>query len=281
LPPRGASALALSGVDRHAVRCNSRQVWDKTLGHDVKATVGQLLGELASAGIEIPAEKLKLLKKRLKSRVMWSQIRSLLLAGRYNNLGVVPLPSLKTVDGKPVVLFRSGFTPRPGAAGSCFESLVQNGGVRHVANLYAGPMVTDDLEAGERQAITASGGTYFLARDAKAELAEWREDMRAKGDGGEGKRHAMKAVAKIVNEHLLKPGGMAPKGNLHVHCGGGMHRTGMVVGVIDRCLNGTAASMLEADYKRHVGWRSEAHAGGFETANMAFILGFDCSLLAK
>ena len=58
-----------------------------------------------------------------------------------------------------------------------------------------------------------------------------------------------------------------------------MHRTGMVVGVIDKCVNGTSLQTLEDDYKRHVAWRSSADTGGYEAENVAFIKEFDCSLL--
>ncbi len=102
---------------------------------------------------------------------------------------------------------------------------------------------------------------------------------RPKGLPAKARKAAQQAVAKIINNNLLRPGGKAPKGNLHVHCGGGMHRTGMVVGVIDRCLNGTPMDRIEADYKRHVGWRSPQTPGGFEKANVAFIRDFDCKLL--
>ena len=277
LPARGQGALTASGIDRANVRCNSHQVWNKDLMRDVKAGVAEIVSELDAMEVPLQDEQRKQLRKRLRSVVMWRQIRTLLLAGHFNNLGVVPLRGVKTADGKPVVLFRSGFTPRPGEPGSCFESLVKVAGVRHVANLYAGPMATTDLEKGEKTAIQQAGGSYFLARDAAEGQAEWREHLRE----GEHDEAAKKAVASIINNHLLRPGGKAPSGNLHVHCGGGMHRTGMVVGVIDRCVNGTDKETLEADYKRHVGWRSDANPGGFEKDNLAFILGFDCGLIRK
>lgn len=281
LSVRSATALQSNGIARAGLRCNGNQVWNKELSHDVRAAVNEIVALLDGENVVIPEEKRAIVRKKLKSKVMWRQIRTLLISGQFNNLGVVPLPSLKTADGRPVVLFRSGFTPSPGQPGSCFESLVGAGGVRHVANLYAGPMVTSDLDAGEKTAISKVSGTYFAARDAAHGKAEWRESMRGHADPEKGKREAMLAVAAIINASLLRPGGNKPTGNLHVHCGGGMHRTGMVVGVIDRCLNSTPLAQLESDYKRHVGWRSDADRGGFEAENVAFIRDFDCSLLKR
>gem|GEM_PF-1475318 len=281
LAPRSDAALASTAIARDAIRCNGRQVWNRNLRADVRAAVAEIVQTLQDEGVVLPADRAKAIRKKLRKRVMWRQIRNLLLAGQYNNLGVIALPSVKTADGRPVLLFRSGFTPQPGDGNSCFASLVRAAGVRHVANLYAGPMRTSDLEKGEQAVVAKAGGTYYLARDASDKAAEWREHLRASDGKANAQKEAMKAVAAIINDSLLRPGGKAPTGNLHVHCGGGMHRTGMVVGIIDRCLNGTDEASWTADYKRHVGWRSTAEPGGFEDDNVAFIRAFDCSLLKR
>jgi protein tyrosine/serine phosphatase len=66
-----------------------------------------------------------------------------------------------------------------------------------------------------------------------------------------------------------------------VHCGGGMHRTGMVVGVIQRCINGVGPELIERQYKLHTAYRSADETGGFEKENVEFVQRFDCSLLSK
>lgn len=276
-----ASALKQAGVPRAAIRCNGRQVWNSSLRADADATVDEIMAELSAFEVEVGPDKQKPLRKRLRSRVMWRLVRNLLIAGHHNNLGVVALPGVKTADGRPVLLFRSGFTPDPDAADSCFQSLVRAGRVRHVANLYGGPMHTTDLEQAERAALQKAGGTYFLARGASGAAADWREHLREGADAKAAQLAAHKAVAAIINDNLLRPAGKAPTGNLHVHCGGGMHRTGMVVGIIDRCLNNADPAKIAADYKRHVGWRSDARPGGFEASNLDFISTFDCALLRK
>lgn len=256
--------------------CNDRQVWDAHLVAEVKAGVAETLGVLDAAGVKLDAKQLKAVKGKLFSKLLWRIVRSHIIGGDHNNAAALPLTGVKTGDGKSVTLYRSGFTPKPEAEGSCVRALVA-GGVRHVLNLYAGPMQTDDLEAAERTVVEAAGGTYFAARTAGHELSEWRELLRKKGEV----KHAQAAVARIINEYVLRPGGKPPRGDIHVHCGGGMHRTGMVVGVIDRCLNGAAEAKIVADYRKHVAWRSDQVKGGYEEDNVAFIKAFDCALLKR
>ena len=203
-------------------------------------------------------------------------VRATIVDGNQNNLGVVAIRGVKTADGQPLLLFRAGFTPRPGQADSCLQSLVA-AGVRHGVNLYEGPMPTADLARAEQQTFSQAGGTYFNVQD-DAELASWRDELR---DDPAATQKAMRAVARVIREAILQPGGRDPQGHVVVHCGGGMHRTGMVVGVLERCWNGAPQAVWEAAYRRHVAWQSDAQPGGFEAANLSFIGQFDCSLLVK
>jgi hypothetical protein len=208
-----------------------------------------------------------------------------LLAGDTNNLGLLPLKGATWTDGdgtvRPVVVFRSGITPRPGAPGSCFASLLDAGRVRHVVNLFDGEIPVADLTAAESAAATRAGATYRTASDDPAAYGPWRELIRSHYDEPDARRRAMEGVARLIREQILAPGGAPPKGNLHIHCGGGMHRSGMIAGVIERCVNGTPLDVVEAHYRLHVGWRDPEHPGGLEENNLRFIHDFDCALLAR
>lgn len=274
LLPVEAEAMRRAGLDPETLHCNGIQTWNPHLRADAKAAASEMLSDLGKLGATVPADQADAARKALAEVVMWRMVRATLVDGNQNNLGAVQVPSVRTRNGAPLLLFRTGFTPRPDAPGSCYASLVQTGGVRHVVNLYGGPMPTADLEAGEQATVQAAGGTYFTARNAAGPQKNWREDMRE----GQDPQVVMQAVAAIVQE-VLHPGGQPPAGNVLVHCGGGMHRTGMVVGIIERCVNHADPAVVETGYKRHVGWRSERDPGGFEPANLAFIQAFDCSLL--
>jgi hypothetical protein len=278
LPARDEATIRNAGLDPALLRCNTLQTWSKTLRAEAKGTAREILDVVKAQNVTLPADADTAAHKAVTEIVAWRMVRTTLLDGNQNNLGAVPLAGLTGVDGKPLVLFRSSYTPAPKSAHSCYRSLVDGMGVRHVVNLYTGPMPVSDLDAMEREVVAALGGSYFVARDSGDARANWREGLREGADPAKADEAAFAAVAALIRE-VLRPGGAAPKGHVLVHCGGGMHRTGMVVGVIERCLNGTEQATWEAAYRRHVAFRSEAEPGGFEAANVAFIARFPCDIV--
>lgn len=273
-PQNSASATAVP----HPA-CHDRRIWGSYLRDDSAATIDEILQAIGAAGVALSADQNDKVRAGLKPVVKWRLIRFLLVEGQNHNFGTVTLDSVTRADGKPLRLYRSGFTTRPELPDSCFRSLLGTGEVRHVVNLYAGVMPTQDLEAAERSAAEAAGASYFTARDADPALSSWRYELEEHSDDPKVVREAMEVVAKLLNEQVLRPGGGTPQGNIHLHCGGGMHRTGMLVGILDKCLNQRPMADIEADYKHHVDWRSDDRPGGYETNNVAFIAAFDCSLL--
>lgn len=243
---------------------------------DAKAAAAEIVGAMSSVGVALDTTQAEALRKAATDVVFWRLVLAGLIDGNHNNLGVVALHGMHTADGRPVVLYRTAFTPSPDAANSCAQSLVHAGGVRHAVNLYAGPMPTQALEAAERRALQSVQGSYRSAREPDAGM-QWREDLRA-AEGPETQRKAMLAVAQTLRE-LLRPQGAPPKGHLWVHCGGGMHRTGMVVGILERCVNGASMDEVAQSFRQHVAWHSPQDPGGFEPANLDFIASFECSLL--
>lgn len=278
LLPREAAALRAAGIDRARLACTSQQMWNPALRKEAKASATQLLGHVRDAGVALTAAQHDALHKQFTDVVAWRMVLSTLIDGQLHNLGAVRLGGLRGPDGKPLLLFRSGFTAAPERDDSCVASLVRDGGVRHVVNLYAGAMPTEQLAAAECARVRAAGGTCWDARVAGGTKANWREDLRD-GETDTARREAMQAVAALIREELLTPQGKPPSGNALLHCGGGMHRTGMVVGIIERCLNGASMAEVEDGYKRHVAFRSAADPGGYELENLHFIEKFDCSLL--
>lgn len=273
-----AATLAQAVGDLTPIHCNGKQFWNATLRLESKQSAEEMLKELQRLGIEIPPEKSETARKALTEILFWRQVRTTLIDGNYNNLGAIAIVGAKTADGKPLYLLRMGFTPQPQLPNSCFQTLVRAANIRHVVNLYQGPIPTEDLEHAELATLAAIGGTYSNARDPTQNSANWREDLRQEDDAA-AKNQAMQVVAHIVNDLLLRPQGQTPTGNLLVHCGGGMHRTGMVVGVIERCINRADPAIVAAHYKRHVAYRDQQDPGGFEQRNLDFIEHFDCSLI--
>ena len=58
-----------------------------------------------------------------------------------------------------------------------------------------------------------------------------------------------------------------------------MHRTGIIVGVVEKCVNHEPMEQVEENYQAHVGWRDAEHPGGYEEGNVRFLREFDCALL--
>ncbi|MCO4763207.1 MAG: hypothetical protein KC502_16940 [Myxococcales bacterium] len=269
--------------------CNDRQIWSTLAWPMSKVAAAALIKHAEAHGLTLPATaqaRAKLLKS-MRGPVFWWMIRSLTVAGGRHNAAALPLRGRTTASGQPLWLIRSGYTAAPTQQGSCYQELVSKAGVRHTLNLYDGEMYTADLDAGERTIVTAAGGTYTHPTGMKwrAETrSTWKVRKRSATDAQayvQARSRAFVVVTKLILGQLLAPGGKKPMGHLHVHCGGGMHRTGMVVGVLDRCINGTPMSQVERDYKRHVGWRSAAVPGGFEAQNLDFIRTFPCGPLLK
>lgn len=276
--------LMAAGVDPAALRCNRDNRWGSTIRPDSKAGAADLLAAVAPHLQAINDSDRAALAKKLEGLLMWRMVRAVLIEGDTNNFGAVALRGRTFVDEKgaerPVLLFRTGFTPRPAEPDSCFQSLLRAGGVKHVVNLFDGDIPAADLVLAESQAAAACGATYHTATDeGSGGYGPWRDTLRKHYDDPARRAEAMQSVARLIKEQILLPGGAPPRGNVHVHCGGGMHRTGMIVGVVERCVNGEAPEVVEAHYRYHVGWKDAAHPGGAEEGNLRFIQDFDCALL--
>ena len=66
-----------------------------------------------------------------------------------------------------------------------------------------------------------------------------------------------------------------------IHCGGGMHRTGIVIGVLQRVINQMPMEAIAAEYRYHVSYKSGEQPGGFEQGNLDFIRDFDPNLIVR
>ena len=274
--------LVGAGVDAAALRCTRLNAWGDTLRPDSEAGADDLMAAIEPALRTLAPEERAALRERVRKLLFWRLVRSVLIEVDENNFGVVPLRGYHYVDEHgaphPVLVFRTGLTRAPAEDGSCFRSLLDAGHVRHVINLFDGDIPVADLVAAEERAATAAGASYHSVTDEG--YGPWRDDLRKHGDDPEVQRRAAAEVARLIREQILLPGGQPPRGNIHLHCGGGMHRTGMIVGILERCIDGVPMDVVAAHYRAHVGWRDDAHPGGAEDGNLRFIRDFDCALLS-
>ncbi len=270
-----AEVLRQASIAPELIRCNSAVRWEEGLNRYAKQIVAGIVAELG-ASPDLAA------LKRANHHALGFLVRSYFEQTRLHNLGAMELRGQSWRDEKgvrrPLLVFRSGLVlEEGGGASACFRSLIQHAHVRHVINLYTGTFPFKDLIANEKRFATSLGASYFDANDAAA--GNWRQLIEEEKDFRRNLPRVMRGLAAFIREQILAPGGAPPRGNLYFHCGGGMHRSGMVFGVLRRCLNHDPFPLIEEEYRRHVGWRSAREPGGFEPLNLELIRAFDCALL--
>ncbi|MEE2959237.1 MAG: tyrosine-protein phosphatase [Myxococcota bacterium] len=215
------------------------------------------------------------LRGKAKHTLIGHFVRVLFETKRDDNVGAVVLKGYE----KPVVLFRSGTLVGSDTPKSSLKNLINKGNVSNVVNLYAGHFPLHDLIAQEAEICGTMDVGHHNERLANPPR-QWRKLLDDEQTFEANKEKAMNIVSHVIKD-ILMPQNEVPKGNILVHCGGGMHRTGMIVGIIRRYCNNDSMEDIVADYKRHVAWRSKDDQGGYEDLNIRFIKEFDLSVLEK
>ncbi|HVV87673.1 MAG TPA: hypothetical protein VHE35_31745 [Kofleriaceae bacterium] len=283
--------LAAAGIDRATIACNSENRFGEELRPGSEAGAADMIAAMGAAAPTDPKARADL-QEKLRSLLFWRMVRAVLIEGNNNNLGAIPLAGRTWTDAEgkvhPVVIFRTGITPSPDADGSCFASLLGAGHVHHVVNLFDGKIPIGDLTDAERKAATEHGASYVYATDEQGTgYGRWRDTLRdyydptapaAKHDVA-ARDEAFRSMARLIREQILMPDGAPPTGNIHLHCGGGMHRSGLIAGIIEKCVNHAPMATVLAHYRYHVAWHDDAHPGGLEPGNLQVLQEFDCSLL--
>ena len=278
------ASLEESGIDPDALACNSRVLWAEgldadaeALSADVEALYEPHLTRRASDDERTTA------RQGVAALVKSWMVRTLIVYGDAQNLGALALPG-RTWSGDdgvahPLVLFHSATTGDPDRPGSCFRSLVEQGHVRHVVNLYGGSVPLRDVVEAEARVARELDATYVDAADPELGYGEWREVAGDAGASPEQIAEASAAVARLIRDQILGAGAGSPAGNVYFHCAGGMHRSTVVDGILRRCLAGEPIEAVSEAMRFHAAYRDEEQPGGFEQASLDFVEQFDCSLL--
>lgn len=276
--------LKAVGIDASTLACNSDNWWLDTLKDESALSADLLQAKLHAASLlddnQSPADTYDIINKHMMS---WIVRSGLILRGGHN-FGAILLKDRFWIDSagkrRSLVIFRSAYTADPGGSGSCFQSLLENAGVKHVVNIYGDDFIyVEDLDVAEKEAAKKAGVTYALTD--KMGYGPWRHTIARHPEPGPERDVAMRSVARLINEQILKPGGQPPRGNILIHCGGGMHRTGIVIGVLQRVINQMPMEDIAAEYRYHVSYKSEEQPGGFEQGNLDFIRDFDPNLIVR
>jgi len=179
----------------------------------------------------------------------------------------------------PRLMFRSGTMVNLQNSDSVYRNLIDQANVKHVVNLYCGPFPLGDIYEQEKKIVEKNGGTYHDERKVKPSR-KWRYLIQKEKNYENQKEEAFRIVAGVIKDILL-PKGRRPKDgeNVLLHCGGGMHRTGMIVGIIRKVFSDAKMEDILKDYRKHVAYRDENFTGGFEPLNQKFIQEFPANTI--
>jgi len=283
VPPGFREAVKAAGINADCITCNSQNRYGRFLKPSADESAAKLKSKLLPFLKDLDPVEQKHLTEELEDHIMWAMVRGVLIEGNNNNFGAHVIKGRFRTDEtgrkRPLVIFRTAFTPSPSGDRSCYRTIIQCADVKHVINLYDGEMELEDLIKQERDTAAELGATYV--RTADLDYGTWRDTLRKFPEKGPEREQATKNFARLIKEQILMPGGELPKGNILIHCGGGMHRTGMVIGVLQKVFNGAGMEDIRKTYSYHVGYRGEKEPGGFEQGNLDFIAEFPARLLQE
>lgn len=183
---------------------------------------------------------------------------------KYNNLGGSLFNFPK---GAKKVVYRSSFlSGQP----QCVSDLVKDKNVQSVVMLYSGDNSTyKSMLAKETDLFQASGAiSYLRVLDYDIPDTDATEGLDRKVV-----EKIFPTVTNIVKEISTLPG------NVLIHCYGGMHRTGILYGVMQKCLNKLPIDLIIDEYRCHTAWQSPEKPGLAWKAHEDIFREFPCEML--
>lgn len=282
---RLTEALRADGIDLSKTTCNPSVIWADRMGDDADAFASDLETTVSPHLKRLHDNDRQALNQQIGDLAMNWFIRVLLIHGNFNNVGAVVLSSKTWADdagrSHPLVVFHSGTTPYAADEGSCFRSLIREGRIRHVINLYDGNVPLRDQIEAEARVAEELGADYVDLSQLDHGYGNWREVAGDISATDEQREAAAQGVARLIRERILAPGGAPPRGNIYFHCAGGMHRSPLLSGVLRRCLTDESMEQVEEAMRLHTAYVDAAHTGGFEGPMVELVRRFDCGLLEQ
>ena len=272
-----------AGIDPGGLACNSHRRWGDTLHDDAESFARDAEAFFEPYVSRRMRRHRDMIHDQITEVAMNWFIRTLLINGNLNNLGAVVLNGVQWTDEAgathPLVVFHTGTTPAAEEPNSCVRSLIRDGRVRHVINLYDGNVPLRDLLDSERAVSEEMGASYVDAAGVDLNYSGWRNIAGNSDATDEERQEAADTVARLIREQILQPDGAAPQGNVYFHCAGGMHRSPLVMGILRRCVAGESMETVEEAMRFHAAYTDEERQGGWEPPIAAFVAEFDCALL--
>ena len=167
-----------------------------------------------------------------------------------------------------------------GKARQCLQHLVEKANIRQIVNLYDGSFKSKYvLSYWEKNNFLRSTKNKQGSFGHYTQIKDFDYDLEERGA-----ERIYNDVIAIIAQIASVPG------NALVHCYGGMHRTGIVFGVMQKCLNGPknksqnkkfVKEVVDKEYKCHTDYQTPKKKGGYHQENMTVIENFPCDRLYK
>jgi protein-tyrosine phosphatase len=158
-------------------------------------------------------------------------------------------------------LYRSSFTNKSPA---CLENLVKKRKVTTIINLYSGE-IPNNIQ------MTQEESSLFQKFGGKQYLRILNYDYRMPDSSAQNAIYEKAREVITLVRH-------APD-NVLMHCYGGQHRTGIIFGIIQKCLNHAPIEDVIAEYRCHTAYENEKKPGGSKAENEKAIREFPCESL--
>lgn len=147
----------------------------------------------------------------------------------------------------------------------CLEQLTKEKGVKTIVNLFTGALIPEwELSTEEEKAFDHMGGESYIhilrfSDQPKPEDNYTMADVKAR-------------LTQIVWLIAAAPG------NVMIHCVGGIHRTGEVYGVLQKCVNKVSIDQVIDNYIKHAGGTMENNLE-YREVDIEVLRSFDCTTL--
>lgn len=147
----------------------------------------------------------------------------------------------------------------------CLASLIKEEQLKNIIYLYSGKYVNEEVIPFKEENLLKKLGGQTYIRVLNFSDAFHNEKER---------KQLEKRVADIIN--LISTLG----GTTLIHCIEGMHRTAVVYGAMDKCINKMPMNKIIHDYKKHTHSLHKKTLYAYKQSDIDFIKQFDCKKLA-
>jgi len=164
-------------------------------------------------------------------------------------------------QGKKVVYRSSILNANP----KCLKELAVNKRVETIIYLYNGNYIDEKtIPDQERQMFAKDGGQIYI------DTLNFDDFMSYPAKNSEKRNLLMASIIKLI---------AASPGNVLIHCLGGMHRTGLIYGILQKCIQKLPLDKVIDTYSKHVGYKNKKDIGTYSKYDVQTLTNYSCSLL--